>query len=299
MRTIAGHLKWPRQRPSPIHLQTMKNSRTTYNGAKIEWAQRNVRSADASFGQVRYLPGGYCGPRVQRDYQLVLLYSGSCNVQVDKNRRVLKVGYVYLFKPGHRERFLFDNQCQTHHFWCAASPSGLPEDLRHSLDTVAEEGLAPSECFSRIVSSAFLLRSGRSSPACHVIGTLATSLFYEFLNMSESAIAHAREDTCVIRAIRYMEDYFCDHDCLCNARRESGCSDNALLYKFTRYAGTTPARYLWRIRTEKGLGLLTDTGLSIAEIAERCGFKTPFHFSRCIRRIQGVSPREVRRSAWA
>ncbi len=283
----------------PLYLHKMNKSDLTYDGVRIEWAQRNVRSAGVSFGQIRYQPGGYCGPRVQRDYQLVLLYSGSCNLRVDKCLRALKVGYIYLLRPGHREHFVFDEQAQTHHFWCSANPHCLPQALRRSLDTASDDGLVPSECFSRIVSSAFLLRSGQSAPACHVIDTLAQGLFYEFLNMSNSSSTRACADMCVSKALRYMEDHFNDHDCLCGARRAAGCSTNALLYKFTRSVGTTPSRHLWQIRTEKGLALLADTGLPIAEIADRCGFKTPFHFSRCIHRMQGVSPRETRLRAWA
>jgi AraC family transcriptional regulator of arabinose operon len=272
---------------------------SNYDGMKVEWANRNVCSPGASFGQIRYQPGGYCGPRTQRDYELVLLYSGSCELRLDKSRRALDVGHVYLLRPGHIEHYLFDELNLTHHFWCSVAPSSLPPALKHSLNTVSDEGLIPSECFSKLVSSAFLVRPGQSSPACHVIDTLAICLFYEFLNMANSAIVLARDDTCVFRAVRYMEDHFSETDCLPGARRAAGCSSNALLYKFAQLLGTTPSRHLWRIRTEKGLELLADTGLSVAEIAERCGFKNPFHFSRCVRRMQGISPRELRRRAWA
>ena len=267
---------------------------SNYDGVKIEWAQRNVRSPNASIGQIRYQPGGYCGPRTQREYELVLLYSGSCDMQLDKRRRVLEIGRVYLLRPGHVERYLFDELKLTHHFWCSVDPSHLPHALKFSLNTATDEGLVPSECFSKLASSAFLLRSGQASPACHVIDTLAICLFYEFLNMAHNALVLARDDTYVIRAVRYMEDHFSENDCLLGARRTAGCSANALLYKFAQFLGTTPSRHLWRIRTEKGLELLADTGLQIAEIADRCGFKNPFHFSRCVRRMQGISPREIR-----
>lgn len=268
-------------------------------GKRVEWEQRNICSPNVSFGQVRYRPGGYCGPRVQHDYQLVLLYSGSCHVRLDERRRLLKVGHVYLFKPGHREHFIFDEKTPTHHFWCSTDPSCLPQALCRALDTATDDGYAPSECFSRIVSSAFLVRSSQALPSFHVVDTLALGLVYEFLNMANTENLHARADLCVTRALRYMEDRFSDPDCLCGARRAAGCSASALLYKFALAVGTTPARHLWRIRTEKGLELLADTGLSIAEIADRCGFKNPFHFSRCVRRMQGLPPRDFRRRAWA
>jgi AraC-like DNA-binding protein len=262
--------------------------------------QRSVRSLRVTFGQVRYQPGGYCGPRVQRDYQLVTLYSGSCDVRVDKTRRQLRVGEVSLFKPAHREHFLFDRSLPTHHFWCSAAPSSLSPPLRRGLD--ASDGVphAPSECFVRLVSSAFLLRTAAQSPAAQrVVDALAQALFAEFLNMADHAAGMKRDDACVIARLHYMDDHLNESDCLAGAQRAAGCSVNALIYKFRDTLGATPARHLWRMRTEKGLELLADTGLSAAEIAAQCGFKNPFHFSRAVKRLQGLPPREVRKRAWA
>ena len=41
-----------------------------------------------------------------------------------------------------------------------------------------------------------------------------------------------------------------------------------------------------------------DAGLTVAEVAYRCGFRNPFHFSRLVRAHQGLPPRDVRRRAW-
>jgi len=277
----------------------MKHPNNAYDGDKIEWVQRSVRSPRVTIGQVRYQPGGYCGPRVQRDYQLVLLYSGSCTAQIDEPRRKLKVGEVYLFKPGHHEQFKFDRQTQTHHFWCSATPACLGTALRQALDSMPPKSLPPSECFNRVVSAAFLLRTEQTPTALQVVDALALSLFAEFLNMADHVRLMIHDDACVMRALRHIEDHLGEHDCLSGAQRAAGCSENALIYKFAAAVGTTPARHVWRLRTEKGLGLLKDTGLLVAEIADQCGFKNPFHFSRCVRRMQGLPPREIRRRAWA
>lgn len=276
----------------------MKTRSYAYDGAKIEWEQRSVRSPRVTFGQVRYQPGGYCGPRVQRDYQLVQLYSGSCALRIGSAERPLQVGNVYLLKPGHRERFLFDAARPTHHFWCSAAPDSLPAAVGKALEAAPQDGQSPSECFTRLVSSAFLLRPAQSPAAERVIDSLAQTLFSEFLNMAAHASRMSRDDACVLRALRFMEDHLAAPDCLAGAQRAAGCSVNALIYKFAAAVGATPARHLWRLRTERGLGLLADTGLSVAEIADQCGFKNPYHFSRCVRRLQSVSPREIRRRAW-
>ena len=270
-----------------------------YDGARIEWEQRGVRSARATFGQVRYQPGGYCGPRIQRDFQLVLLCSGSCRLRVDAGARTLAVGSVYLLTPGHREHFQFDRAAQTHHVWCSASPSCLPRALCARLAASEAASARPSPCFDRIVSSAFLLHASRAAATQRVVEALAQALFAEFLNMAERAEGADGGDAQVRRALRHMEDHLGEPECLAGAQREAGCSVNALIYKFRGALGTTPARHLWRMRAEKGLELVVDTGLSVAEIAAQCGFKNPFHFSRAVKRLQGLPPREIRKHAWS
>jgi AraC-like DNA-binding protein len=45
--------------------------------------------------------------------------------------------------------------------------------------------------------------------------------------------------------------------------------------------------------------MLRETGLTVAEVANRCGFQSPFHFSRWVRALHGAPPRAVRAQAWA
>jgi AraC-like DNA-binding protein len=44
-----------------------------------------------------------------------------------------------------------------------------------------------------------------------------------------------------------------------------------------------------------GIDLLQHTGLPVGTIADRCGFKTVYHFSRRVKRATGSSPTELRR----
>lgn len=273
----------------------MRRSPPNYDGVHVLWDNRSVRSERVSFGQIRYQLGGYCGPRVQRDYEIVILHSGDCEVRVDTCHHNLQVGLAYLFRPGHREHFRFSSTTETHHSWCSIAPKFFPPALRRELNAVPTLGVPCSESFHRIFSAAFLSRAA----AVRVIEALGLALFTEFLDLAHQAHGANRGDETVRRALRHMEDHFSDDNCLAAARRAAGCSVNAFIYKFTDETGFTPARYLWKLRAEKGLAMLAETGLTVAEIAYKCGFKTPFHFSRLICQHHGHSPRELRRRAWA
>jgi len=279
-----------------VLLKSMKETQLSYDGVKAEWQQRHIHSDNAVFGQVCYNPGGYCGPRIQRDFQLVMLSSGSCSIMIDQTALHLQIDKVYLFTPGHRERFVFSETQKTRHFWCSVRPSLFPRDMKHALLSVSDNGLTPSECFHRMIAAAFLLRMTESKDSQQVVDLLALALFAEFLH----GATHARSQTDpqILRALRYIEDHLAEENCLEEARSLSGYSETAFIYKLKAATGHTPSRLLWQLRTKKGVQLLLETGLTVSEIAYHCGFKNPFHFSRSVRGIQGVSPRMIRQAAW-
>jgi len=274
----------------------MKKSDVAYDGAKVEWYQRHVHSAQTTIGHVSYNPGGYCGPRVQRDFELVLLQSGTCQATVDELSFPLQLDKVYLFTPRHQERFEFSPSQKTRHFWCSVSSKAMPPEMKRALLAVSTREVAASECFHRLLSAAFLLRMTESDVSHQVVDRLAMALFAEFLH--GATCLKSKTDPMILGALRHMESHLTEEDCLMEARRVSGYSNTAFIYKFKAATGDTPSRHLWKMRTEKGVQLLTETGLTIAEIAYHCGFKNPFHFSRTVRQLQGISPRELRKSAW-
>jgi AraC-like DNA-binding protein len=274
----------------------MKKSDIAYDGERVEWNQRHIHSDNSTIGQVSYNPEGFCGPRVQRDFQLVMLTSGSCLATVDEKTFPLQLDKIYLFTPRHRERFDFSQSQKTRHFWCTVSARAMPQKMKRALLSSTENGVLPSECFHRLLSAAFLLRMTESEASQQVVDRLAMALFAEFLHGATHV--QNKHDPVILGALRHMESHLAEGDCLKEAKRLSGYSNTAFIYKFKAFTGTTPARHLWKMRVEKGVQLLAETGLTIAEIAYHCGFKNPFHFSRTVRQLQGVSPRAIRKSAW-
>ena len=260
----------------------------------------------ACFGQVTYLAGGNFGPRTQADYQLVIIHSGSGEVTIDGQCHAIPVGRAVLFKPGHREHFRFSATGPTHHSWCSIAPSALPAGLARRLSRApftlkrAAVSLVPSAVFERLLSTGLSMASAPGERGGDVLTHLAITLFAEFIHMAETAepgSGHARPAG-LQRALGYMEAHFGEGDCLARAFAHSGVSRSALIRYFAEQAGLSPGRYLWRLRTERGVAMLGKTGLTVSEIAYQCGFQTPFHFSRLVKQQQGCSPRELRKRLW-
>jgi AraC-like DNA-binding protein len=64
---------------------------------------------------------------------------------------------------------------------------------------------------------------------------------------------------------------------------------------FKQSAGMSPHRYLRHRRIETAEGLIRDTTLSLAEIAQRVGFSDQSHFTRVFAQARGETPAAFRR----
>ena len=70
----------------------------------VNLSKTNLRleRADVVFGEAEYGPGGICGPRMQRDYQLVILHEGTMEAEIDGTFTLVRAGQAILLC--HRRR---------------------------------------------------------------------------------------------------------------------------------------------------------------------------------------------------
>lgn len=77
----------------------------------------------------------------------------------------------------------------------------------------------------------------------------------------------------------------------------AGMSRARFAERFTALVGVPPISYLTAWRLMKARALLADTGLDMAEIAERCGYASVPSFSRRFKQAFGLGPGTYRRAA--
>jgi AraC family transcriptional regulator len=240
-----------------------------------------------SAGTVTYPPGGTLGPRTQSDLQLVLVHAGSARVWVDGEPRTIAAGQVGLLLPGHRERFAFDARVPTRHSWVQATVPAVPErfaalppvlPLSPGLDTLVREAVATV-----------------ALPA--VLAHLAAAVLWRYAGEAERGSPERARP--VDDAQRFVHAHLHEPElALGDIARAAHVTPAHLIRSFRAAHGTTPMAYLWERRVALAIDLLAGTGLPLATVAERCGFKTVHHFSRRIRAATGVPPAALRRERW-
>ena len=204
--------------------------------------------------------------------------------------------------PGHREHFVFARHAQTHHRWCAIAPqhvsAALLEQLRHAPATLP---LSPHlHGLVELGLTVPVQDASTSTPNLNaLLCQLALTAIQQYLLEADMLGHRVAQPRAVRQAQEFMDAHLTDPIRAADAAQAAQVTPQHLSKLFRTHLGITPARYLWQIRARRGAELLTATGLSIAEIAERCGFQNAFHFSRVIKAHHGCSPKALRAQAWA
>lgn len=76
----------------------------------------------------------------------------------------------------------------------------------------------------------------------------------------------------------------------------SGISERSFYDFFKKWVGKSPVDYRNELRTTAAASLLSNTNLSISEIAAQVGFEDPYYFSRVFKKNIGISPAFYRKN---
>ncbi len=91
-------------------------------------------------------------------------------------------------------------------------------------------------------------------------------------------------------AQEYLSQDFSDRLNLIDFCRRNGWGYESFRKKFTAYTGFSPGQYRIRRRIETAAAMLSERRLSIAEIAWKLGYKSPYEFSSQFKKYTGTSP---------
>jgi AraC-like DNA-binding protein len=264
--------------------------------------KRMVLGPGVMFGDVIYEAGGTFGPRIQPEVQLVLVYSGEANVLIDGAPVKIPAQTVSVLLPGHLEYFAFAKHTHTHHGWCSISSHLLSETLLQKLRDGPRNAPFSSQLHNLIQMGLNVSHNDLApnrSIFYEVLMALGQTTMLQYALDAEMINRQTAQPRALQMARQFMDSQFSESIQVSDVAQYTSVSPQHLGKLFRSHLGITPAQYLWQTRTKRGAELLQATGLSITEIAERCGFQNPFHFSRVIKDQYGLSPRAFRARAWA
>ena len=268
------------------------------NNLKISVSNLGIARRSIVFGEARYGPRGICGPRIQTDYQLVVMLSGSAKVNVKAQGTIdIQELQVALMLPGLEEVFYFDPSAPVYHSWCAVHPRLVSADLGERLAN-APKCLRLTPRMRQLVELGISLTPTSAQEAEGFMEHLGLAALENYLFEASVAKNESTQPEAIRRAIHFIEDNLSEQihlEAICDA---AFVSKQHLIRIFKKSLGTTPSIYVWKLRTERGVDMLRETGVSVSEIATQLGFQSAYHFSRLVKQEYGQSPRQLRATEW-
>ncbi|MBL4576552.1 MAG: helix-turn-helix transcriptional regulator [Opitutaceae bacterium] len=250
------------------------------------------------FGDVTYKPGGSCGPRIQKDYQLVIIHKGSAFFRIEDFEYTVSEGHYTLLIPGHNEMIQFSAVEPTHHTWCALNSNLVSDEIATQI-TALPRVIPVTDELKTLVDFGLRNNSPQSPRSDAFLEQLGLSILnYCLIVESLTPIPQNPLPSDILKTKHLIETQFHEPLSIESIAHEVGVSPNHLIRNFKKHLRITPFRYLWDVRIRHGIKLLTRTGLRINEIAERSGFQNAFHFSRMVKKNTGYSPRQLRQLRW-
>ncbi len=127
-----------------------------------------------------------------------------------------------------------------------------------------------------------------------LVGLLAEEVLREA--PGQEAVLDRLLDLLVIAALRLLQHHPEKPWSVADLAAAAGVSRAAFARRFAAVVGMPPIRFLTEWRLDLAADLLADPEPTLAEIARRVGYSTPFALSAAFTRVRGVRPSQLRRA---
>ena len=266
-----------------------------------------------SLGRLDMLDGHFAhmslAPLADRDDSwlfLKLVMNGTLHIEQGGEARCIGPGEIVLVESSQAYRQSFGEQTD---MIALRFPSQALKErgLRHALRGLITPDMsaADARAIGELVMSIAAQGGETSAGLRYRQGDQLLELI-DLLIDDPAALTRARSgDATLFRAKRFIAQNLRNPELTLPLIAAAVCVSDAHLSRLFRGEGQSVMRYVWESRLALAADMLRRAGrderegrgdrgrLQIGDIAHRCGFSTPAHFSRAFRERYGVAPREA------
>lgn len=248
-------------------------------------------------GIATYPPGATFGPRTMIDYEFVWMMEGDAEYRWGATTVAAPAGAVVLCRPGAEDFFRWDPRGTTKHAYFHFDIEQIPPEWGEPASWPLVR--APDEGDILLALFAYVLRRHTSADPLLLKLTIAQML-WAFLK-GESMRGELPEPALPMAVERALDHLYRSLDAnpaasihLEDLASAAAVTPEHLCRLFRRSLSRSPVETVWLARLDRALELVLRTNFSVAEIADACGFASPFHFSRRFKQAYGAPPRALR-----
>jgi LacI family transcriptional regulator len=134
------------------------------------------------------------------------------------------------------------------------------------------------------------LMNGQPDDEPHVVSVPSRSV-----KLRRSTDLHAVDDPHVAKALRIIEQEACSGLRVVDLIAQVPVARRLLERRFKAALGRTLLQEIWRVQCRQAAELMESTKLPMLDIAERCGYEHPEHFSAVFKKVMGLPPGAYRK----
>lgn len=230
--------------------------------------------------------------RTVTSYELEYYRSGTGFSCINGIRYPHIPGMVVFAKPGQARFSIGSFQCEYIHFDCD-EPMFLP-CVAEIPDVVLPQNVSILS-FMQEVTEKYQATNTFSQLACYRLILQILSILGE-TSVQNLPLSFERDRYFSnISAVKeYLDNHFQEKITLQTLAKHAYLSPNFMRIKFQELIGISPHAYLEELRISHVCCLLMESTLSIAEIANACGFDSPSYLDNVFRHKKGITPGQYR-----
>ena len=237
------------------------------------------------------LPNTIIRKNGRKDHHILLIDSGTCEVLHKNKSYTLSRGNLVIYAPNEEQRYSFSSGCSS--MWCHFS-GNLVDELFESCNLTSGVYFSnPNkeifESFSTLIQRFHLFNKPTLANASLI------ELIYHISNSLTTSGQKPNSDI-ITQVLTYININYNKQLTLDELSKKAGYSKSRFSHLFLEIVGMTPIKYQNDIRLKNSCELLHSTNLTIAEIAQSCGFNDPLYFSRIFKKRLKISPTQYRLS---
>ena len=250
------------------------------------------------FGETVYPNGGRFGPVTHPHIVLITLISGRATISYDEKHFQIEAGQSTLFYAEKSGTVRIPRESDTHIMWCHTVHPTLLQHEKQYIQYIPTTIDTPEQLV-KLLNMGCALGDSQGANISVLRNSLAVSTMISFIQAADNSDdIESHLPKSIEKVKRYIIENYREPLDLSILSKIASLSRQHLARKFKECLNMSPTEYIWQVRTEKGIGLLKRTGLSIREVAEKSGFLSQYHFSRLVKERYGISPSQVRKQAW-
>ncbi|WP_010269227.1 AraC family transcriptional regulator [Paenibacillus senegalensis] len=239
-------------------------------------------------------PDATVGPRVIKEHELIYFINPRRFVyQLEEEMYSLNQPCVVLQRPGIDHHYWGEGDISLRHQFVHFTPG---EMLGHMLPNWSTQSYFPLENNSLIpelFSELLHIVSDKGYGWEERCGALIFAMVSHLLEAGTDTEAHKLPIE-LQHAIHYIEIHLADPIPVKELSRQANWSHEHFTRMFKRYVGLSPMQYILSRRIERACRLMANKPYHIREISEMSGFQSEQYFSRCFRKLKGMSPSAYR-----